>query len=229
MKIALLGYGKMGRLVEQAAVHRGHEIVCRMNHAEDGWPDVSKADLCIDFSQGDAVLGHLEKCGKLGKNLVIGTTGWESRIEEAEKKTQQFGIGVLYASNFSIGGHLFLKILDYGAKIMNSFAEYDVAGIEFHHSKKKDAPSGTALEICRRMKKGMDRLDRFEMTAVRLGSIPGTHQVMFDSPVDTISIRHEARNREGFAKGAVQAAEWLVGKTGFYTLDDLIEGATGES
>ena len=229
MKIALLGYGKMGRLVEQIASQRGHEIVCRIDRADDSWAEVPKADLCIDFSRADAVFDHLEKCGKLGKNLVIGTTGWEMKLEEAKKRVEQSKIGVLYAPNFSIGVHLFLKILDYGAKVMNAFAEYEVAGIEFHHSKKKDAPSGTAAEICRRMEREMGRIGRLEMTSVRLGSIPGAHQVMFDSPADTISIRHEARNREGFAKGAVQAAEWLVGKKGFYTLDDLIEGISHES
>jgi len=228
MKIVLLGYGKMGKLIEKTALARGHEILDCVRSDRKNSERICEADVCIDFSQADAVMGHLEECARNGKNLVIGTTGWEGRLREAQEWAQRFRIGVLYAPNFSLGVHLFLKILEFGAQVIDRFSEYDVAGIELHHAKKKDAPSGTALEICRRIEKAMNRIGKLDMTAVRLGSIPGTHQVLFDSPYDTISIRHEARNREGFAKGAVDAAEWLIGKQGFYTLDDLIQGICHE-
>ncbi len=225
MKIALLGYGKMGKMVEEAALAKGHQIVCRMTLQQNNWEEILKADICIDFSHPDTVIKNLKECAHRSKSLVIGTTGWEDHLEEAKKIIKQHKIGVLYAPNCSLGVHVFLKILEYSAKLMNYFTEYDVAGIEFHHSQKKDAPSGTALEICRRLEKSIDRIDHLDMTAIRLGSIPGKHLVMFDSAFDTISICHEARNREGFAKGAVDAAEWLKGKIGFYTLEDFIKGA----
>jgi len=224
MKIALIGYGKMGKMIEQMALEKGHRIVCRMTTDHMDWNEILDADICIDFSEPDAVIDHLEQVAKQGKNLVIGTTGWGDRLDKAKAIIDRYGIGVLYAPNFSVGVHIFLKILERSAELMNHFPEYGVAGMELHHTQKKDAPSGTALEICRRMEERMDRIDRLDMTAIRLGSIPGTHTVMFDSPFDTISICHEARNRGGFAKGAVQAAEWLFGKKGFYTIDDFIKG-----
>lgn len=224
MKIALLGYGKMGRLIEEIAQGKGHEIVAKRTRKEGGWKDIERADICLDFSEGPAVVGHVRECARLGKSVVIGTTGWEEGIEEVKRIAEQLKIGILYAPNFSLGVHLFLQILDSAAKVMDAFDEYQVGGVEFHSLKKKDAPSGTAREISRRLERAMGRIDRLEMTAVRLGSIPGTHEVIFDSPADTIVIRHVARSREGFAKGAIQAAEWLLGKTGFYTIDDLLGG-----
>ncbi len=224
MKIALIGYGKMGKLIEQMALEKGHRIVCRLASGSQDWDAVADADVCIDFSQAEAVMGNIEQAARHGKNIVIGTTGWTHRIDEARAIAKQYGIGVLFAPNFSLGVHIFLKILERSAELINHFDEYGVAGIEFHHAQKKDAPSGTALEISRRMEKRIDRIETLNMTAVRTGSIPGKHTILFDSPFDTISICHEARNRGGFAKGAVQAAEWLVGKSGFFELDDFVNG-----
>lgn len=224
MKIALLGYGKMGKIVERIAGSKGHEIVCRITRDGDDWDTIAQADVCIDFSNHQVVLEHIQQCAQRKKNIVIGTTGWNAHLEEAKSIVDRAGIGALYAPNFSLGVYLFLKILDRCAELMDHFPEYDVGGIEWHHAQKKDAPSGTALEMCRRLKAGIHRIENPNMTAVRLGSIPGKHLVMFDSPYDTISVCHEARNREGFAKGALEGAEWLLDKHGFFTLDDFFKG-----
>lgn len=227
MKIALLGYGKMGTMIERMALQQGHEIVCRITSNAPRWDDIARADICIDFSHADAVIEHLERAARYSKPVVIGTTGWDSRMEEAQAIAQH--IGVLFAPNFSLGVHLFLNIVESAAKLINRFAEYDIGGIEFHHAQKKDAPSGTALAMARRLKEHIDRIDDLEIAAVRVGSIPGKHAVLFDSNCDTITISHEARSREGFAKGALAAGEWLLGKTGFFTLDDYFIGVCHES
>jgi 4-hydroxy-tetrahydrodipicolinate reductase len=229
MKLALLGYGKMGKIVEHVAVTKGHEIVCQITRDQNNWEKVLQADLCIDFSHSKIVLEHLNQCAERGKSLVIGTTGWEIHLDQAMELVKCSGIGVLYAPNFSLGVYLFLKILDYSAGLINHFSEYDVGGVEWHHAQKKDAPSGTAKEICRRLKAAIQRIENPNMTSARLGSIPGKHLVMFDSPHDTISLCHEARNREGFARGAIEAAEWLRDKKGFFTLDDFFKGVCNDA
>lgn len=221
MKLALLGYGKMGKLVEEAALERGHEIACRATSKKCDWDSVAKADLCIDFSKAGAVIDHLNKASELGKNIVIGTTGWMDRLDEAKAIANASGIGVLYAPNFSLGVHIFLKILEKSAELIDCFDEYGIAGVEFHHDQKKDAPSGTALEMASRLEKRIKRIGTLSVASVRAGSIPGKHLILFDSPYDTITICHEARNRGGFAKGAVRAAEWLAGKKGFFDLNDF--------
>ena len=224
MRIALMGYGKMGKKVEEIALSRGHQILVRMTSEDQDWGALQDVDLGIDFSHPEAVLEHVKQAGQYHKNLVIGTTGWEKHQDEVKALTQELGIGVLYAPNFSVGVHLFLKVLESAARLMNHFPEYDVGVMEYHHSQKKDAPSGTALEMCRRLKKEIERLDSIPTSSVRVGSILGKHQVLFDSPFDTITLCHEARSRDGFALGALEAAEWLLGKKGFLTLEDFIQG-----
>lgn len=210
MKIALLGYGKMGKLIEREALLKNHEIVLRSNSLERDFSKINHADICIDFSNSESVIDHLSECVNQKKNLVIGTTGWEEKIPDAKKLVEKSGIGVLYAPNFSMGVHHYIKILEYAAKVLG---EYDAAGVEWHHNQKKDAPSGTAKEIMKRL--------GIEFSSVRCGSIPGKHEVVFDSPFDAITICHEAKGRDAFAKGALDAAEWLIGKKGFYTLEDI--------
>ncbi len=205
MKIRLFGSGKMGKMVAQVAQTQGRQVVDEMLNA----------DICIDFSHPEVVIDHVKQCCEHHKNLVIGTTGWDAHLHEVRELVTHNGIGVLYAPNFSLGVHLFLKILEHSAQLMNHFVEYAVAGVEFHHATKKDAPSGTALDMCRRVEQAIDRIDKLDITAVRVGSIPGKHLVLFDSPFDTISICHEARSREGFAQGALKAVKWLIGKSGF--------------
>ncbi len=212
MKIALLGYGKMGKRVEALAESMGVSVVSRLGR-EKG--DLLDAEVCIDFSHGDAVLEHAKACANLGKSLVIGTTGWESSIEAVRELAQ--GIGIFYAPNFSLGVHLFLKILKEASDLISPFTEYKAGICEWHHEHKKDAPSGTALEMQRHMK------GRVGIVSSRLGSIPGTHMALFDGPDDTITLQHTARSRDGFARGALEAALWLRGKRGFYTLDDYLE------
>ena len=227
MKIALLGYGKMGKAVESAAAANGYEVVARMGRTGNDWGKIDAADVCIDFSHASVVFEHLKQCASRKKSCVIGTTGWAADLPQAKALAEEAGIGVLFSPNFSLGVYLFLKILDYGAALFDRFPEYDAGCIEWHHAKKKDAPSGTALEICRRLKESIHRIDQPNVASVRLGSIPGKHLVMFDSPYDTISLCHEARGREGFAAGALQGAEWLLGKTGLYTLDDFFTSKGG--
>jgi 4-hydroxy-tetrahydrodipicolinate reductase len=221
MKIALIGYGKMGQMIEKAAV--GHEIVARITSSHWDLDAVQEADLCFEFTHPESAVENIRRLAELKKEIVIGTTGWHDQLEHVRSIVEQHQIGALYAANFSIGINLLLQIVAHASKVMNGFSEYEVAGIDYHHKQKKDSPSGTALEIGRTIAENMQRVENVPFSSIRCGSIPGTHTVLFDSPCDTIAITHEARNREGFAKGAVQAAEWLHGKKGFYTFADFMQ------
>lgn len=240
MNIALIGYGKMGRMVEEAAIARGHTIVVKISSTgsvkELGAKSLSQADVCIDFSHPNCILDNIQKVISLGKNLVVGTTGWYEHIDAVKKSVSKSNIGFLYSPNFSIGVHLFLGIVEEAAKLIDSFDEYDVGVFEAHHNQKADSPSGTAKALTdvllKRMKRkkeiahdavqGKISPDVLHVSSVRCGSIPGTHTVFFDSPADTITVSHQARSREGFARGAIIGAEWLQGKKGFYSIEDLI-------
>jgi 4-hydroxy-tetrahydrodipicolinate reductase len=231
MKIALLGYGKMGQLVEQAAQAKGHQIVARFSRqlgmAQDRQQDLKQADLAIDFSQAACVLPHLELCLALGKPLIIGTTGWEEQYSFAKEMVAQHKGSCLYAPNFSIGVYLFQQIVAYAASLMQPFKDYDVSGIEYHHRQKLDKPSGTAKALSQNLLKHMPRVQDFSFSSVRCGHIPGTHTLHFDSPVDTLVLTHEARNRQGFAHGAIVAAEWLLNRQGFFSIDDMMQDQFG--
>lgn len=210
LKIALFGYGKMGKMVEQLAPTRGHTI-----DSISTFPVIisQSSDVIIDFSAADAVLEHVIQAGKAKKNIVIGTTGWEKHLNEVKELVSKYQIGALYAPNFSIGVHLFLKLVKEAGHL---FANYSAAGLEIHHSEKKDAPSGTALALSEVLEK------KPEFASIRLGNIPGTHTLYFDSIEDTITLTHTAKGREGFALGAIIAAEWLKTKKGFFTLEDIL-------
>lgn len=220
MKIALIGYGKMGKMIHSIAEARGHTITAIVD-SKSSLDIVADAEVCIDFSAPDAVLENIKTLAPLKKNIVMGTTGWSEHLPEIHQIIKKSEIGFLHSPNFSIGVALFIKTLEHTAKMMSSFNQYEVGGIEIHHSKKLDAPSGTAKAI-------EDKLNQFHQlcpisfSSVRVGDVPGTHSVIYDSPVDTITLTHTARNRQGFAEGAVFAAEWLVEKKGIFTLDDLI-------
>ncbi|WP_068468069.1 4-hydroxy-tetrahydrodipicolinate reductase [Candidatus Protochlamydia phocaeensis] len=223
MKIALMGYGKMGRLIEQFARQRGHEIVAIISsQTKDSAEQLEKAEIAIDFSHASCVLGNLQLCIQLNKSLVIGTTGWDAHFTQAKQLIAHSTIGCLYSPNFSIGIHLFKHMVAYAAQLMSAFTHYDVSGIEYHHSRKADAPSGTAKALTEELQKHMPERTNLQFSSIRCGSIPGTHTLLFDSEADTITLTHQARNREGFAQGAVMAAEWLNGKRGFFTLDDML-------
>ena len=209
MKIALIGHGKMGKMVEKMARERSHEVVAVVDSKSAF--DLNGADVCIDFSHPECVLENIHKSIEQKKNVVVGTTGWYERLPEVEAMVKKHGVGLMYAPNFSIGVYLFGKILAEAAKRLS---KYDVAGIEMHHNKKVDAPSGTALHLA--------KIAGCDFASVRCGSIPGTHTIIFASPIDTITLTHEARNREGFAEGSVVAAEWLNNKTGLFTLEEML-------
>jgi 4-hydroxy-tetrahydrodipicolinate reductase len=223
MKIALIGYGKMGQMIEKTALGRGHSIVARITSNQWDMEALLNADICLEFTHPDCVLENIRKIAELKKEVIIGTTGWHDEMELVRSIVEEHQIGALYSPNFSIGVNLLLEILAHASKVMNAFEEYDVAGIDFHHNRKKDSPSGTSLEIARTIEENMERINKVPFSSIRCGSIPGTHTVLFDSLCDTISITHEARNREGFAQGAVQAAEWLRGRKGLYTFAECMQ------
>ena len=206
LKLGLIGYGKMGRMVERVARERQHEIV-----------GGEEADICVDFSHPSVAVDHVQKYAAMKKNIVMGTTGWYEALPEVKKLVERYQIGFLYSPNFSLGVLLFLQVVEEAARRFLPCGEYDVGGFEIHHRSKVDAPSGTAKAIVERIGKPVD------FGSIRCGSIPGTHTVIFDSKADQVTLTHEARSREGFALGAVKAAEWLEGKTGFFTLEDLLK------
>lgn len=217
----------MGRMTEEAALDKGHQIVSKIDPKEACRTiteiSIGNADLCIDFSHPAHVIDNIKMAASFGKDLVVGTTGWYDHLPQVQEVVAKHRIGLIYAPNFSLGIHLFFKILEHAAALINSHAQYDVSGYEAHHRQKLDAPSGTAKAISEILLKNIARLNKDDtaFTSLRCGSIPGTHAVIFDSPADTIELTHTARNRKGFAYGAVAAAEWLKGKKGLYSLDAL--------
>jgi len=223
MKIVLIGYGKMGKAIEQMALLQGHTIVGSFSN--DSWDleALKAADVCVEFTQPAAALENIKKIAPLGKNLVIGTTGWYHRLEEVQELVNQHHIGLLYSPNFALGVNIFHELLNQASKLFNRFPEYDVAGIEYHHNQKKDSPSGFAGQMNELIKRNMPRISELPFSSVRCGHIVGKHTLLFDSPFDTITLTHEAKNRQGFAAGAVQAAEWLQGKSGLFTFTDCIK------
>ena len=239
MKIALIGYGKMGKLCQEIALKRNHQVITidplNADHSEINAQSLAEVDVCIDFSSPKVVLENIRKVAELNKNLVVGTTGWYDHLEEVKEITKN--IGFLYASNFSVGMNLFFQMTKDAAKLMNKFNDFDVAGVELHHNQKLDSPSGTTTTLANILKDNLDRKEKLvydivdrkiepnelHFASLRCGSIPGTHSIFFDSTADTIELKHTARNREGFASGAVLAAEWLNGKQGFFTFSDIIK------
>ena len=206
MKIALVGYGKMGKTIEQIALNRGHEIVSiiDINNAQDFDSEAFKqADVAIEFTTPATAFDNYMKCFAAGVPVVSGTTGWLSRLDEVKQMCEKEGKTFFYASNFSIGVNIFFAVNKYLAKIMNNFPSYDVRMTEVHHIHKLDAPSGTPIH------------------AIREGEVPGIHEIIYESEADTISIKHDAKSRAGFALGAVIAAEFTAGKKGFLGMNDL--------
>jgi len=227
IKIALIGYGNMGQGVERAAQAKGHQIMARFSRRL-GMPkerpqDLAQADLAIDFSHSALVLDHLKLCLSLNKPLVIGTTGWENEMATAQALVCEAQGSCLCAPNFSIGMFLFQRIVAYAASLIAPFEAYDLCGVEYHHQEKLDAPSGTAKALTRQIIDHLPRWPHFAFSSIRCGHIPGTHTLHFDSAADTLTLTHQARHREGFAQGALMAAEWLLSRKGFFTLDDFFK------
>ena len=232
MKIALIGYGAMGRLIERLAIERGHEIVAVIDERNAG-DDVDalvgqlkNADAAIDFSVAEAIVKNAAACAKAGVALVVGTTGWLDNVDEIKAIVAENNAAFLYGANFSIGVNIFYKIVAAAGIAFKNFAEYEGFIEERHHSRKKDAPSGTALKIKEIAEKTSGKT--IETASVRAGNIPGTHTIGFAGQFDEITLTHTARSREGFAAGAVTAAEWIAGKRGFFEFTDVVDGIIGE-
>ncbi|MDH6343087.1 4-hydroxy-tetrahydrodipicolinate reductase [Parabacteroides sp. PFB2-12] len=236
MKIALIGYGKMGKTIERIAQERGHEIVSiiDINNQEDFASEAFKsADAAIEFTIPATAYDNYMKCFAAGVPVVSGTTGWLDRLDEVKATCANEGKTLFYASNFSIGVNIFFALNRHLAKIMNNFPTYDVRMTETHHIHKLDAPSGTAITLAEEMMQVLERktawsLDKADspadlmIQAFREGEVPGRHEIIYESGVDTIRIEHDAKSREGFALGAVIAAEFAAGKKGFLTMQDLL-------
>lgn len=225
MRIALIGYGAMGKIVERLAAERGHEIVSVVDETALGLPagDVAKmlagSDAAIDFTVAEAVRRNVEACVIAKVPIVVGTTGWNEQRHEIEHLVTSGGGAMVFGANFSIGVNLFYRIAEYAAELFAKFPEYEVFIEEQHHSRKKDAPSGTALKIKELISR---HVNTGEIAATRAGNIPGTHRVGFDGPADQILLEHTARTRDGFALGAIMAAEWIVGKQGVFEFGDVL-------
>lgn len=231
MKIALLGYGRMGKEIEKIAVSRGHEIVIKKDQGDV--VDITLADVAIDFSVPTSAFDNISLCLQNAVPVVSGTTGWLEKYEDAVELCNQNKGGFIYASNFSLGVNIFFEINKRLAKMMDQVSDYTTAIEEIHHTKKLDAPSGTAITLAEGIidncKKSEWELDGdvnnesiIPITAKRIPDVPGTHTISYDSLVDRIEIKHTAHSRKGFALGAVIAAEWIIGKSGVFSMKDVL-------
>jgi 4-hydroxy-tetrahydrodipicolinate reductase len=251
MQIALIGYGKMGKEIEKIALERGHNIVCTIDIGEESKfdsPEFSSADVAIEFTSPESAFQNYMRAFAANVPLVSGSTGWTHRLEEVKQMCEKEGKTFFYASNFSLGVNIFFALNRYLAKIMNQFPDYNVRMKETHHIHKLDAPSGTAITLAEGIFSNIDRKTKWvcfdgstpltaqsdaersrsaeneiEIKACREGEAPGIHIVTYESDVDKISITHDAKNRQGFALGAVLAAEFTYGKTGFLGMEDLFK------
>ncbi|MBP1224793.1 4-hydroxy-tetrahydrodipicolinate reductase [Flavobacterium sp. 1355] len=230
MKIALLGYGKMGKVIERIALERGHEIVLKKDE-HNTYDGLSDADVSIDFSVPTAAVANISASFNAGVPVVSGTTGWLEHYDEMIALCNDKKGGFISSSNFSLGVNIFFGLNEYLAKIMAPFNSYKVTMEEIHHTQKLDAPSGTAISLAKGVIENskysnwtMEQPNENEIhiEAKRIGDVPGTHTVTYDSIVDNIEIKHTAHNREGFALGAVIAAEWLAGKQGVFSMKDVL-------
>jgi len=227
MKIAIVGYGKMGRIIERVAIERGNEVVLKLDELNNAKHEGITADnfagvdVAIDFSVPSAAVENILRIAALGVNLVVGTTGWQDHMNHVRSVVAGRGIGMVWSPNYSVGVNAFFRIVSEAAKLLETEPEYEAWAWEIHHSGKKDAPSGTLLKTLDEMKAaGYAR--HISVASNRAGAIAGTHEIGFDSPADTITLRHTARSRDGFALGAVKAAEWIKGKRGFYEFGDIL-------
>ena len=226
MKIALIGCGATGKLVKTLAQEKGHEIVVIVNTADAALaPEqlsekVKAVEVAIDFSTAKAVRRNVEACLAAGVPIVEGTTGWNDKRDEIERIVTEGNGTMIFGANFSIGVNLFYRVADYAAELFAKFPEYEAFIEEQHHSRKEDAPSGTALKL---KEVASRHLNVGDIAATRAGNIPGTHRIGFDGKADQILLEHTARSREGFAFGAISAAEWVIGKKGFFEFTEVID------
>ena len=230
MRIALFGYGKMGQMLEQIALDRHHEIVAKIDQ-ESQEIDFANIDVAIDFSMPNAAFGNISNCLNNNTPVISGTTGWLDKYDEAVALCNKTKGAFIYASNFSLGVNIFFELNLQLAKMMKDIEQYKVAIEEIHHTQKLDAPSGTAITLAEGIIANSEyegwNLEKNEsglipINSTRIGTTPGTHTIAYKSKVDTISLQHTAHNREGFAEGAIIAAEWIHGKTGIFTMRDVL-------
>jgi 4-hydroxy-tetrahydrodipicolinate reductase len=228
-RLAIVGYGKMGRLIEQFAPEYGFMVSLKLdefnNAASEGLTadNFRGIDVAIDFSIPSAVVANVEGIAALGVNLVIGTTGWRDQEPAVRRAVEKHGIGLVWSPNYSVGVNAFFRLVTEAARLLAGQPEYGAWAWEIHHAAKKDAPSGTLLKLVEDMKRaGYAR--HIDTGSNRAGAHPGTHEIGFDSSADTITLRHVARSREGFARGALKAAQWVVGKKGFYEFGEIVFG-----
>jgi 4-hydroxy-tetrahydrodipicolinate reductase len=244
MRIALLGYGKMGKIIEKIATDRKHEIVLKIdkdNLDELTAENLQQADVAIEFTTPSSVFNNISKCFEAGVPVVVGTTGWYDQLGDIKQQCETGDHSLLYATNFSIGVNIFFHINKVLAKLMNNYTYYEVQVEEIHHTQKLDSPSGTAITIAEGIIENMDAKSKWQNVLVadesntddniknnelliesyRMDSVPGTHTVIYDSEVDSIEFKHTAHNRNGFALGAVLAAEWLKDNKGFHSVNDM--------
>jgi 4-hydroxy-tetrahydrodipicolinate reductase len=244
MKIALLGYGKMGKIIEKIATDRKHEIVLKIdfdNLHELTPENLKQADVAIEFTTPSSVISNINMCFEAGVPIVVGTTGWYDKLDEIKQQCEAGNHTLLYATNFSVGVNIFFHINKILARLMNNYPYYEVQVEEIHHTQKVDSPSGTAITIAEGIIENLDAKKNWANVLVadgkdsddnvgnsalliesyRMDSVPGTHTVIYDSEVDSIEFKHTAHNRNGFALGAVLAAEWLNDNTGFHSINDM--------
>ena len=240
MKLALVGYGKMGRAVENVAMERGHEVVARIDPTLDtkdiGAGTLGGADVAIEFTVPGVAVDNITALAAAGVDTVVGTTGWHEQLDEASAAVNAAGTGMVHATNFSLGVSLFLRLARVAAKMADALDEYDIHIREAHHRHKIDHPSGTAITLAEILIEELARKESWSaalpdgapqsqvlyVASERVGDTAGSHVVGLEGPDDRIELRHEARTRAGFARGAVTAAEWIRGKSGVFTLDDML-------
>jgi 4-hydroxy-tetrahydrodipicolinate reductase len=225
--VAVIGDGKMGQAIRQLALDRGWKVTAILGERENaGGAGITARSLgnpqvAVEFTQPDAAVGNIIACLKAGIPIVIGTTGWYQSLPEVTRVAKESGTGLLWAPNFSLGVNVLIELARYAGTMMRSLEGFDAHIVETHHAAKKDAPSGTAMAIA---KAASDALDRpIPTTSVRTGSVPGTHELIFDGAFEQLSLTHLARDRRVFAEGALKAADWLIGKKGVFTMRDVLE------
>jgi len=221
VNVLIVGYGKMGQLIDALAAEQGIGVAGRVDDGRDEW---RAADVAIDFTTAEALLENFPRYVELKMPVVIGTTGWGPHAASFREQAERAGLGVVASANFSIGVNIFQLVVNEAARLMRQQPQYGAWIHEAHHATKRDAPSGTALTLRDAMvNAGFDRA--IDMSSTRAGAIPGVHTIGFDGPSDTIELTHTARDRRGFAAGALLAAKWIRGRTGWYTMQDVLRGA----
>jgi 4-hydroxy-tetrahydrodipicolinate reductase len=229
MNLAIVGYGKMGRLIEQLAPEYGFTVALKLDEfnnasfegmTRENFQDV---DVAVEFSTPATVVDNIERLAALGVNTVVGTTGWSDQLNKVKAAVEKNGTGLVWSPNFSIGVNVFFRLVAQAARLLAQEKEYGAWAWEIHHITKKDAPSGTLLKLVEEMKKA-GYAGPIDVSSSRAGAHPGTHEIGFDSAADTITLRHSARGREGFARGALKAAQWVAGKKGFFEFGQVLFG-----